>query len=56
MKQYFNLGEVFGYFFRSKDADRPTNFNLKSMHFINKLSMLMFLIGLTVLMYRLFIR
>lgn len=56
MKQYFNFGEVLGYFFRSKDAQRPTNFNLKSMHFINKLSMVMFLIGVSVLIYRLLIR
>ena len=43
VKNYFRLGEVFGYFFRKKDPSRPTNFNLRMMHGINKISMLMFL-------------
>ncbi len=45
LKEYFQLGEVAGYFFRKKDPNRPTNFNIKSMHIINKISMTMFLIG-----------
>ncbi|MEM6361844.1 MAG: DUF6728 family protein [Bacteroidota bacterium] len=45
LKDYFSLGEVFGYFFRKKDPNRPSNFNIRSMHVINKISMLMFLIG-----------
>ena len=45
LKEYFELGEVAGYFFRKKDPNRPTNFNIKSMHIINKISMTMFLIG-----------
>jgi hypothetical protein len=40
------IGAFLGYFFRKKDLDRPVNFNLKVMHGINKVSMLMFLIGL----------
>lgn len=43
---YFNFGEVFGYFFRKKDPSRPTNFSLKAMHGVNKLSILMFLAGI----------
>ena len=46
MKEYFQLGEVFGYFFRKKDPSRPSNFNLRMMHGINKISILMFLAGL----------
>lgn len=45
LKEYFELGEVAGYFFRKKDPDRPTNFNIKSMHVINKISMSIFLLG-----------
>jgi hypothetical protein len=45
-KNYFALGEVFGYFFRKKDPARPSNFNLRMMHGINKISILMFLAGL----------
>lgn len=34
------------YFFRKKDPDRPVNFNLKVMHWINRIAILMFLAGL----------
>jgi len=34
------------YFFRKKDPDRPTNFNLKVMHFINALAIILFLAGI----------
>lgn len=56
VKEYFQLGEVFGYFFRKKDPNRKENFNLKTMHFINKLSMAIFLLCLVVLAYRLISR
>ncbi len=55
-KNLFNFGPALGYFFRKNDPDRKTNFNLRTMHFINKLSMAMFLVGFLVLMYRWFIR
>jgi len=45
-KEYFNFGEVLGYFFRKKDPDRKTNFNLRMMHGINKISIIIFLVGL----------
>ena len=45
LKDYFQLGEVFGYFFRKKDPSRPSNFNIRMMHGINKISILMFLGG-----------
>ncbi|HVW14275.1 MAG TPA: DUF6728 family protein [Mucilaginibacter sp.] len=34
------------YFFRKKDPNRPTNFNLKVMHAINTIAILMFLAGI----------
>lgn len=34
------------YFFRKKDPNRPKNFNLKVMHFINALAITMFILGL----------
>ncbi len=45
LKEYFQLGEVAGYFFRKKDPNRPTNFSIRSMHIINKISMTVFLLG-----------
>ena len=55
-KNLFDFGPAFGYFFRKNDPSRKTNFNLRTMHFINKLSMAMFLVGLCVLLYRWFLR
>ncbi|AHM63653.1 hypothetical protein D770_27050 [Flammeovirgaceae bacterium 311] len=44
-RDYFALGDVFGYFFRKKDPSRPNNFNIRMMHGINKISILIFLAG-----------
>jgi hypothetical protein len=44
-KEYFQLGEVTGYFFRKKDPNRKSNFNLKAMHGINKFSIIIFLLA-----------
>ncbi|MES2061425.1 MAG: DUF6728 family protein [Bacteroidota bacterium] len=35
------------YFFRKKDPNRPTSFNLKVMHIINAIAISMFVIGIT---------
>ncbi|HEY0656143.1 MAG TPA: DUF6728 family protein [Chryseosolibacter sp.] len=45
IKQFFKMGEVGGYFFRKKDPSRPSNINLKMMHGINKISIVIFLLG-----------
>jgi len=34
------------YFFRKKDPNRPTSFNLKVMHIINAIAIIMFLTGI----------
>ncbi|WP_204353188.1 DUF6728 family protein [Pedobacter yulinensis] len=34
------------YFFRKKNPDRPSTFNLRAMHFINALAILIFLAGI----------
>ncbi len=47
---YFLIGDVFRYFFRKKDPDRKSNFNLRMMHGINKVSIFMFLIGMIYLL------
>lgn len=52
LKEYFQLGEVAGYFFRKKDPNRPSNFSIKSMHVINKISMSVFLIGIIYLIIK----
>jgi len=34
------------YFFRKKDENRPDNFNIRAMHFINKTAIIIFLLGI----------
>lgn len=45
IRNLFSLGEVFGYFFRRKDPSRPDNVNIKIMHGINKISIIVFLLA-----------
>ncbi|MBY0425356.1 MAG: hypothetical protein K2Q22_06950 [Cytophagales bacterium] len=52
IKEYFKLSEVFTYFFRKKDPNRTSNINLKLMHGVNKISIVMFLIGIAYLIGR----
>jgi len=51
-KEFFGMGELLGYFFRKKDPSRPANFNLKMMHGVNKISIIMFLIAMAVIIGR----
>ncbi len=51
-KDLFNFGPALGYFFRKSDPNRKDNFNLRTMHFINKLSLAMFLVCLVVMLFR----
>ena len=44
---YFDFSEVLNYFFRKKDSKRKTNFSIRAMHRVNRLAILMFIIGLT---------
>ncbi|MCU0402336.1 MAG: hypothetical protein MUE75_15245 [Algoriphagus sp.] len=51
VKEFFKLGEVGNYFvsiFKKPDPNKPTNFNLRMMHGINKISILVFLFALIV--------
>lgn len=52
IKDYFRVGEVLGYFFRKKDPSRPTNFYIKVMHGINKISIIIFLLGVIFLIIK----
>jgi hypothetical protein len=59
LKEQFKLGEAFSYFlnvFKKPDPSKPTNINIRMMHGINKISILMFLVALMVLIYRYFTR
>ena len=51
-REFLDLGPVFGYFFRKKDPTRKVNFNLKVMHGINKISIIIFLLGVIFLVIK----
>ena len=52
LKEFFQLGEVFSYFFRKKDKDNKADFSLRSMHFVNKFSMTVFLLAMLYLLFK----
>ncbi|HRI80289.1 MAG TPA: hypothetical protein PLR06_12215 [Cyclobacteriaceae bacterium] len=54
LKEFLSMGEVGGYFFRKKDPNRPVNFNIKVMHGINKISILIFLLAVIYLIAKRF--
>jgi len=53
--EFFKVGEVLVYFFRKKDPSRPANFNLKMMHGINKISIIVFLLGILFIVVKRFL-
>ncbi|WP_395618012.1 DUF6728 family protein [Aquirufa sp.] len=59
LREQFRVGEVFTYFirvFQKPKPGAPANFNIRAMHTINKISILMFLVCLIVMIYRAFLR
>ena len=48
LKDYFALGEVATYFFRKKPEKKP-NVNIRIMHGINKISIIIFLLAVVFL-------
>ena len=54
-KEFFKMGEVGEYFFRKKDPSRPNNINIRMMHGVNKLSILIFLLAIIYLVVKRFL-
>lgn len=54
-KQFFSLGEVAGYYFRKKDPTRFSDLNIRMMHGINKISIVVFLLGIIYIVLRRFL-
>ncbi len=55
IKNYFQLGDVFKYFirvFKKPDPNDPSSFNLRMMHGINRISIVMFLFCVAVMVFR----
>ena len=59
LKEQFKVGEIFTYFirvFQKTKPGAPTNFSIRTMHTINKISIVMFLFCVLVMLYRAFLR
>ena len=52
VKEYFQLGEVFRYYFRKKDPKKKLDVNTRMMHGINKISIVIFLAAIIFLIIR----
>lgn len=46
LKEFFSLGEVGGYFFRKKEERQTSNINIRIMHGINRIAIIVFLAGM----------
>ncbi len=59
LRRYFNIGDVFRYFirvFKKPDPNNPSSVNLRMMHGINRISIVMFLFCVIVMIIRAFTR
>ncbi len=54
-REFISLGEVGRYFFRKKDSSRPVNVNIRMMHGVNKLSIVIFLLALIYMLVKHFL-
>lgn len=55
LKEYMRVGEVFYYFvrvFKKRDPSRPSNINVRMMHGINRISIIIFFAALIFLIIR----
>lgn len=52
IKHYWQLGELWGYFLRKKNTEEKPDFTLRSMHFVNKFSILIFLMAILYLIIK----
>lgn len=55
IRNYFRLGDVFKYFvrvFKKPDPNDPSSINLRMMHGINRISIIMFLFCVIVMVFR----
>jgi len=55
LKEFFKLGEVGGYFFRKKDPSRASDINTRMMHGINKISIIVFILGILFIILKRFL-
>ena len=52
LSYFFDFTEVWGYFFRKKDSNLKPDINLRMMHTINKIAMVVFVLAVCYLIYK----
>jgi hypothetical protein len=52
IREIFNFKEVLSYYFRKKKKGKKPDINLRIMHLINKISIIIFIIALIILLVR----
>jgi hypothetical protein len=52
LKGFFSLGDVGRYFFRGRSEAKPANVNVRIMHGINKLAIVIFLAGVIYIVFK----
>jgi len=52
LSYFFDLSEVWRYYFRKKDPNKKKNINLRMMHGINKIALFMFLASIIYLIIK----
>lgn len=46
LRQFFDLSEVFGYYFKKKDANKKVDLNTRMMHGMNRIAIIVFLLAM----------
>jgi len=52
IRKIFDFKEVFAYFFRKKGNQKRPDINLRIMHSVNKISIIIFILALIILIVR----
>jgi hypothetical protein len=52
IREIFNFREVFSYYFRKKAIGGKPDVNLRIMHWINKISIIIFILAVIILLVR----
>lgn len=52
IKSFFDVSDVSKYFFRRRNNEKKPDFNLRVMHWINKVSIIIFLLAILFLIIR----
>lgn len=52
MKRFFDLSEVFEYYFKKKSSDKKMDINTKMMHGMNRIAVIVFLLAILFFVFK----